>query len=71
MKKIIIGQLMMWANLLAVIIGYHLYKYTGVQSEYLDGLIGSLSVVGACFNAAISILFQISGHNERKHFQNI
>jgi zinc transporter ZupT len=66
MKKIIAGQIMMWSNLVGVTVGYALYKTTGIDSEYLGGLLGFLGVSGSVFNLVISIMLQISGYREGK-----
>lgn len=66
MKKIIAGQLMMWSNLICIVIGYFLYKQTGIESEFVTGLIGFCGMVGSCFNVFISITLQLRGYNDAK-----
>ena len=64
MKKIIAGQIMMWTNLAGVVLGYILFQQTGIQSDFVSGLLGFLGVVGSCFNLFISVTLQIKGYKE-------
>lgn len=64
MKKVIAGQIMMWSNLIGVVIGYNLFLLTGIQSEYLSGLLGCLGAVGSGFNLFFSIALQFRGYRE-------
>jgi hypothetical protein len=64
MKKIIAGQIMMWGNLTGVVIGYILFKMTGIESDYVHGLLAFLGIIGAGFNLCISISLQLKGYKE-------
>lgn len=64
MKKIIAGQLMMWLNLIAVVIGYKLFQMTGIQSEYVEGTLGFLGVMSSTFNLFISVFIQLKGYKD-------
>ena len=69
MRKIIAGQIMMWANLCCVVIGYVVFQNTGITSEYVNGLLGWLGALGSFFNLTMSILIQIKGHSEKGTFK--
>ena len=55
---------MMWGNLTGVVIGYILFKMTGIESSYVQGVLGCIGVVGAGFNLFISLSLQVKGYKE-------
>jgi len=63
MKKIIIGQLMLWGNVITLIVGYYVVRYFPVSSyvEVMAALIGILSTIVNCIYA---ITIQESGYKE-------
>lgn len=66
MRKIIIGQILTWSNIVGVLIGYHLFNDYITGSEYLSNLVGFLGAAGASLNAFFAIALQISGWADLK-----
>lgn len=64
MKRIIAGQIMMWSNLVAVVIGYLLFKMTNIDSGYVSVVLGIIGIIGSGFNILISISLQLKGYKE-------
>lgn len=63
MKKILIGQLMLWANIGSLILGYYLIRQFEIVTfiEVMASLIGILSTG---FNCVYAVTIQIKGYKE-------
>ena len=63
MKNIVIGQLMLLVNIAASIIIYNIVQQFLI-SEFLEGLLGFVAVIGIGANLFFSIAVQIKGYTK-------
>lgn len=66
MRKIIIGQILTWSNIVGVLVGYYLFNDYVNGSEFLANLVGGLGATGATMNAFFAIALQMAGYTEMK-----
>lgn len=66
MKYIITGQSMMWLNMASVIIGYLIFRNLGIESIYVQGVMGAIGAIGSGANMVFSIILQVHGYQELK-----
>ncbi len=65
MKQIIVGQIMLWINILSVVIGYYLMENFNTN-EYVKVVVGGIGVIGSGANLIFSIATQVDGYQKLK-----
>ena len=65
MKQIIIGQLMLWLNILSVILGYYLSQLFELP-DGIEVLLMIIGVSGSLVNVIFSVIVQVDGYQKIK-----
>jgi hypothetical protein len=63
MKKIIAGQLMLWANIGSLILGYYLINQFQIVT-YIEVMASLIGVLSTGFNCIYAVTIQIKGYKE-------